>query len=397
MLRAPFLKFFPPPRYLERRAVGLDISDRSIKYAKLEWSAGRRSALRLERFGEVELPAGVVEGGQIKNQTALGAALRGLREKTGLREVVFSLPEEQAFLLRLFLPEMAEREVRQSLELQLEEYVPLPAERLFFDYEVVSAPAPPAGGAGYELAVSAFPRATVLDYLAIITAAGFSPVAAEIEGQAVARAILPPPAWPADRRARQKPDEKRGATLLVDFGRARTGFALVDDGRVVATATVVTIGGELVTAAIQKSLNVSPAEAERLKLTTGLLATGDDRRVLFALLPIVSVLRDEINKFRGYWETHGDLAPPAPPSGGVGGAAPPFRRRVTRVLLTGGQATLPGLVQYLAGGLGLAVELGDVWTNILDARRVLPPIKFNDSFKYATALGLALRDFNHYL
>ena len=388
MLRAPFLKFFPPPRYLERRAVGLDISDRSIKYAKLEWSAGRRSALRLERFGEVELPAGVVEGGQIKNQTALGAALRGLREKTGLREVVFSLPEEQAFLLRLFLPEMAEREVRQSLELQLEEYVPLPAERLFFDYEVVSAPAPPAGGAGYELAVSAFPRATVLDYLAIITAAGFSPVAAEIEGQAVARAILPP-------RARQKPDEKRGATLLVDFGRARTGFALVDDGRVVATATVVTIGGELVTAAIQKSLNVSPAEAERLKLTTGLLATGDDRRVLFALLPIVSVLRDEINKFRGSWETHGDLAPPAPPSGGVGGA--PFRRRVTRVLLTGGQATLPGLVQYLAGGLGLAVELGDVWTNILDAQRVLPPIKFNDSFKYATALGLALRDFNHYL
>ena len=89
--------------------------------------------------------------------------------------------------------------------------------------------------------------------------------------------------------------------------------------------------------------------------------------------------------------------PPAPPGGGVGGAAPPFRRRVTRVLLTGGQATLPGLVQYLAGGLGLAVELGDVWTNILDARRVLPPIKFNDSFKYATALGLALRDFNHYL
>jgi len=41
----------------------------------------------------------------------------------------------------------------------------------------------------------------------------------------------------------------------------------------------------------------------------------------------------------------------------------------------------------------IPVNLSDVWTNILPAGQAVPPITFNESQKYATSLGLALRPF----
>jgi len=361
MVNSLFYKLFPPPRYLERRATGIDISDRSIKYCDL---APDGKQFKLERFGEVPLPVGVVDSGQVKNKTALTEALAKLRSELGITHIAVALPEEQAFIVKLTLPAMPQADLRQSIELQLEEHVPLPIDSLTFDYDIVHHPA--SGHNNYDLVVSVFPRSLMADYLEVVTAAGLFPTLFEIEAQAIARTLI--------SRGENQP------TLVVDFGKTRTGFFIVSDGKVAATSTVASVGGEMVTATIQKNLGLSYEAAERLKIERGILQSRSDSLLLFALVPIVSVFRDEINKFASYWDTHGEVGD--------------NDRHLHKIVLCGGQSTLPGLVEYLSSSLGTKVELGNLWANITPQLTKVPPIKFNDSFKYATALGLALKNFD---
>ncbi len=342
-------------------AIGVDISDRSIKFAKLELHGQN---FRLQKFGELPLPVGVVEGGEIKNPEVLAGHLRKLRETSQAVYAAASLPEEKAYVVKLVLPPIPERDLHSTIELQLEEYIPLKIHEIIFDYDLLSGDTE----LRREVAISVFPRALAEQYHQVLAQAGLLVKGLEIEAQAIARAVLP---------------ASNETSLLVDFGKTRTSFFIVHSGVVVFTSTTATIGGESLTTAIQKTLGVDYREAERLKVEQGLLSNQTDKTILFAITPIVSVLRDEIYKFYNYWTTHRDKHHiPGP---------------IARIVLSGGQATLPGLVDYLSASLKLEVTLANVWQNILDYRQAVPPVSFKQSQRYATSLGLALRSFNHFL
>lgn len=344
------LGLFPPPRFLEMRPIGLDLSDRSLKYAEL-LTNGRH--LTLGRFGEKAIPIGLIESGQIKKRDELIAAFAALRAELGRREVVVSLPEEEAFVVELALPRVRPSEVREAIELQLEGHIPLKVTEVVFDYDVIEA----------GVSVSVFPRARLDDYLTILQAAGFFPLAAEIEAHAITRALV-------------RPNDSK-TYLIVDFGKTRTSFFISRQGTVLFTSTASRVAGEDITRAIQKTLNIEYAAAEAEKIYSGLLASRRREELAFAIVPILSVLRDEIAKLVEYWAGNA-----------LHQAAP-----IQEVVLTGGQSTLPGLVEYLGGGLHVPVRVGNVWENIIDINHTVPPLTLNESQRFATSFGLALRHF----
>ena len=229
-----FFRFFPPPHYLARPFVGLDISDQSVKFIDL---GNGRSKKIPTRYGVADIPVGVIGEGRILDKNKLKTILTDFRQKYDLDNVVVSLPEEQAFIVGMELPAIKKSELRSSIELQIEEFVPLKAGDLVFDYEILSQPK--NKNDFYHLSVSVLPRRMVLDYQDVLIAAGFKPLAFEIEGQAVARAIIS--------------HSNFGTNLIVDIGKMRTGFAVVSQGVVVFTSTVVRIGGEDVTKSISKN------------------------------------------------------------------------------------------------------------------------------------------------
>jgi type IV pilus assembly protein PilM len=354
-------RWFPPPRQLEPPALGIDISDQSLKYCRL---LRRGQKLELDRYGEKAIPVGVLENGRIRQAGELVKVLTDLRQELKLplgSAVSASLPEEQAFIVELNLPFMPASQWRESIELQLEEHVPLSVAEIIFDYEIIK-PATRAGETT-RLSVSVFPKTMAEAYWQALAEAGWWPTGFEIEAQAIVRAIVPPAA--------------PGAFLVVDVGKTRTGFFVIEGGVVSFSSTIGTLGGDMITRSIQKNLNLEYDAAEKLKIAQGLLRTKNNEQLLYALAPLVSVLKDEINKLRNYW------------SGPAGAQRPPLER----LILSGGQATLPGLSEYFAAGVGLPAELADVWTNLLNPRQQKPPLDFNQSQKYATAIGLGLRPY----
>ena len=52
-----------------------------------------------------------------------------------------------------------------------------------------------------------------------------------------------------------------------------------------------------------------------------------------------------------------------------------------------------GLPEYLEGALAIPVATGDVFTNLASREYWIPEPDYAESLAYATAIGLALRDY----
>ena len=339
-------------------AVGVDISDRSVKYLELGRHSGRRI---IRRFGERPIPAGVVEKGNIVATEALTGILRDLKKEARADFIRASLPEEHAYVFQIEVPEgTADAELRTLLEFKLEEHVPIPVREAVFDYQVFeSHGAPPHR----EVAVSVYARSIIDGYLAAFSAAGLVPLSLEVEAEALARAVLSA--------------GDAGTHLLVDFGHLRTGIAIVSRGALLFTTTI-SIGGEPISAAVAKHLSLSGAAALRFKNEEGLRHRGNAEFTM-ALTGAVSALRDEVNKHLIYWRTRQDSAGDPMPE-------------VQDLVLCGGSSNLAGLSEYLSGSLQLPAVVANVWRNVLSFDEEIPPIDRAHSLGFATAVGLALRE-----
>jgi type IV pilus assembly protein PilM len=354
-----FLRFFPPPKFLSEPFFGLDISDESLKYVEL---INTKHGLRLGKYGEKIIPAGVIESGKIKDSKKMEEILLALRKEEGVKSVRVSLPEEQVYLFALKLEKLGLKNVREGIELALEDHVPIPAEDSIFDYELVRE-----NNQNLEVQVTVIPKNIIENYLLIFQHSQISVRSFEVEAQAVSRAVI-----------------KKGdmdTYMIVDFGKKRTGIFIVTKGIVVFTFTL-DLGGIMLTNMIQKNFFINFEEAEKMKQKYGLERNTDNKEIFAVLLNSVSVLRDEIVKHFLYWQTHKDED---------GKNNPPIKK----IIFCGGDSNLIGLADYISVSMKSTVEMANVWTNISNTGDYVPDMKFKDSLAFSTALGLALGYLNN--
>ncbi len=354
MKRSKFYQFFPPPEFLKMPAIGLDISDTTMRFVEL---IETHKGLVIGRFGERAIPRGIIESGEVKKPADLRTTLSEIKKQFGLEFVSVSLPEERAYFFDVHLPIIKYDEIRGALELELEEHIPLKVDEALFDYEIEKEVS-----TGIHTNVSAVPRSLIDGYLEAFSGTGITPTSFEVEAQSVARAIIPA--------------GDKDSYMIVDFGKTRTGVTIVSNEMVQFTSTV-SVGGSALTDVIAKNLGVSYEEAEKVKREKGITGVSDNDGLYLALVSTVSILRDNITKANVYWQTHDDYGKKRLP--------------VKKIYLCGGDSNLSGFVGYLSQGLNIQVELANVMINVNSLDLYVPEIKFSDSLSYATAIGLALR------
>jgi type IV pilus assembly protein PilM len=359
MFRNSYNRFFPVPKFLELPSFGLDVSDESIKYIEL---IKTKDGIKVNRYGEIKIPAGIIESGKIKDPQKMEGFLISLREKEGLKSVRVSLPEEQVYLFNLKLEKGGLENLREGIELSLEEYIPIPAQDAIFDYELLSE-----DEQNLKLQVAAISKNVIGEYLSVFRNSKIIVESFELEAQAIARAVI------------KKGDLE--TYMIVDFGKKRTGIFIVSQGVVIFTSTL-DVGGAVITAMIEKDFKINFEEAEKKKREYGLRHSATNTEVFSVLLNGVSILRDEIVKHFLYWHTHKDEE---------GKDRPPIKK----VILCGGDSNLTGLAEYFSVSMKTTVEMANVWINITDTEKFIPDIVFNQSLAFAAALGLALGNFEH--
>lgn len=351
---------FPMPQLLAPRSAGIDISDASIKW--LAFSSGE-GGMRIESYGEEPLQEGVIVSGAIKDVAALSMALSRVKLRMhGITHAHAALPEEPAYIFQMRVPRDTPRDqVRKLIEFEFEGRVPIPPQAAVFDFDVIES-----ADDEEEIGVVVFPRELAEAYVEAFTGAGLTLLSLEAEPRSIARAICT--------------HETGIVSLLADFGRARTGFAVLKNGIPIFSSTV-EVGGSAVDRAVAQMMHLSGQELTDFKNDVGLTADRHTNTAGFeAVIHAVSALSDEIARHYHFWDTrrdeHGDRVTP-----------------VSQVVLVGGSSNLKGLTDYIAGRVQAPTHRGDVWSNVAGLDTATVPIDRRTSLQYATAIGLALRAF----
>ncbi len=349
------------PALLMPRAAGVDISDSSIKWLSL---VPAEKGLRVQTYGDIPLQSGVVINGAIHDVGALADVLKTVRkELKGVTCAHAALPEEAAYVFGMQVPAGTARDqVLGMIEFEFEGRVPIPPSAAVYDYSTISKD----DSGSEEISVVVFPKDIAQAYVDAFSAAGITLLSLEVEARSIARAV-----------SSSEPDEP--IVLLVDFGRARTGFAVVKRGVPIFTSTV-EVGGDLIDRILIEKLSMSKEDAARFKNDEGLFATrnGKSSPELEAVSGAAAALADEVARHYHYWDTrrneHGERMTP-----------------VGRVILVGGNSNLRGLSDYISGRVQAKALRGNVWRHVTGFNDYVPPIDKHNSLQFATAIGLALR------
>jgi len=265
------------------------------------------------------------------------------------RRVAASLPTDIVFARVINLPPMAKEELESAVQLEAEQYVPVPVNHLYIDYEVISR-----GPDGQVVLMVAAPSAIVDSYVQLFDLLGLEPAQVEPGIMAVTRALAP--AIPKDQ-----------AVVVADIESNSTHLAVYD--RALRVTNTAAVGGEAVTERLAKDLGIPTDKADEIKIKFGLGESGLKSKIEAALAPTVTALVKELEKMKRYYADHGGERP------------------IQSVLLAGGTGQMPGLAAHLSAALKLPVSVPDAWANLRLPRGWQAPA--GDTAAFTTAIGLA--------
>jgi type IV pilus assembly protein PilM len=346
---------------------GLDFSDLSLRIVHLQ---PRHKQSFLACFGEAKIPPGVIQSGEVTDINKLSEIIKqALGNVKGKRlttkYVVSSLPEEKSFLDVLSLPMMDDKELESAIVFEAENYFPIPISDVYFDFKKENKLV--AMSKSQNIMIAATPKKIVNSYLEALKLAGLFPVAMEIESLAIARALI-------------NQNETTAPLLIIDFGESRTSFIIFADNLVRFTSTI-NVSSRQLTEAIALQLKTTQEEAEKIKRDEGL---DGNPKVLQAVSAPLRELTNQIQNHLEYFYTQNSHS-----------ASLNRDFKISQIWLCGRGSNLKGLADFLSKGLGIKVDLGNPWINILSyPLKEVPILSFQESLGYTTALGLALRAFS---
>lgn len=354
---------------LKQETFGLDITDLSLKIIKLE---KKNKAFILVSFNQTEIKPGIIEEGAIKNEEALVkiikmacANVKG--KKLNTKYVIASLPEEKSFLQVIQMPKMKEEELISAVPFQAENYIPLPINDVYLDFQTIS---PIKNYLSYlDVLIVAIPKKIVNPYVSCFKKAGLIPFILEVESQAIARALI-------------KKESSASPLILIDFGKNNTDFIVFSDHSIRFTCSI-PISSQQLTTAISDALKIDFNKAEKLKIEYGLSEKEKNdraKKILQTMTPLLNDLTAQIKKYLNFYYDHSSNERLLPDG------------KIEKILLCGGGANLKGLPEFLSKNLGILTELGNPWTNFL-LKQPNDAIK-EKSLSFTTAIGLALRGIN---
>ena len=267
------------------------------------------------------------------------------------RRCSIAIPAYRSFTRSLQLPVLQAHEIQEAVELEAEQYISLPLEDLYLDYEIVKQTADST-----ELFVTAVPKAIVDSYLEL----------AQVMGLEV---VLIEPTLSSSGRLFSIDANSGDPALLIDFGSESADISIFDKHTLV-TGTVQG-GGVNFTNAIKTSLGVTSQEAGLIKTRYGLGVSKKQAEIRQALEPTLEQIIKEIRRMMRYYEER------------YGSGRP-----ISQIITMGGGANMPGLSEYLTNGLRLAVRHTDPWQYF--SYKGLQPPATADKPMYATVAGLCL-------
>src|SRR5216110_574733 len=298
---------------------GLDIGSSSVKALQLREAGG---SYRLTALGTASLPPEAIADGSIKDAPTVIEAIRSSVSKAGIkaRESAIAICGRELIIKKVQIPEVPAKEVHDVVQLEAEHHIPFAIDEVFLDYHTIGRQ-----GGVMDVILVAVKKSKVLEYVSVVSEAGFEPAIVDVDGFAL-----------ANQFELNFLEERGEAVALIDIGASTMKTNVVRGGATIF-ARDIPFGGNNYTQAIAQQLKIPFEQAEAAKL-------GRDVGVRWeAVVPALeAVSRDlsmEVQRTFDYFASTAES------------------ERIARIVLSGGCARLAGIDEFLSSSWGVPVEI----------------------------------------
>lgn len=344
--------------YTNEPLFGLDIGHSTLKAMQVSRQAGGK--ISVLGYGISEFKSAAIQNGVIIEPEEIARAMHELFEKNMIgsitsRRVACSVPTSRTFSRPMKTPVLDHDAILEAIHLEAEQYIPIPIDNLYIDYEVVYQ-----DEKGMELLMVAVSKNIVDSYQHTLEALKLEPVAFEPSINAASRLVK--------MQAGSKPEP----AIIVDIGSVTSNIAVFDKNLLVTSA--VSGGGDNITELISKALHLTPQKALELKKEYGISFSERQQRIIDAIKPNLENLIHEIQKSIRYYSER----------------AAQTDSQISQLITLGGGSVMPGLSQYLSKQLRLKTQALDPWKSVDFGQLDIP--RPNELTIYITTLGEAILD-----
>jgi type IV pilus assembly protein PilM len=341
--------------------IGLDVGSTAVRAAEL----AEGSPPSVIRAAQVPLPAGAVENGEVREVEAVSEALRELWTRGGFksRRVWMGVGNQRVVVREIALPAMPEKELRQSLGFQVQEFIPMPVDEAVLDYHLIEE-VEIDGRQMLRLLLVAAQKVMVDTLVAAATNAKLEPMGLDLVPFAMVRAVG---ATGAGMEL-----ERTGGEAVVDVGAHVTNIVVHAAGET-RFVRILPSGGRDITMAIARALSVDDEVAERLK--RGEIVEEVDvtpQQALEVAMQRATQFVDEIRSSLEFYTAQTQGA------------------RIDRLLISGGGSKLEGFIDILRQRIPVTVEPGRVFSKVGSQLSLSEDAQTEAEPVLATAVGLAI-------
>src|SRR6266853_700098 len=315
-----------------RQLVGLDIGSSSIKSVELK---NTKAGYELVSFGMESLAPDTVVDGAIMDAPQVANAISRIFDSASVKtkNVATSVSGHSVIVKRVPLPLMSEEELYDRIPAEASQHIPFDIADVNLSYQLLESM-----DSQMDVLLVAVKKDKILNHTNVLAQAGKTPV-------------------------------------VVNIGASVMNINIVRGGVPLFTRDV-SVGGNQYTDALQKELDLSFEDAERLKRGDSLPSVTDEQKQQI-LRSVSDILTLEIQKTFDFFR--------ATASG----------ENIQRIVVAGGTARVPGLVDLLREEFAMPVEEFNPFRKVL----VNPSKHSEDQIRemgprLAIAVGLALRSFD---
>ncbi len=328
-----------------RQLVGLDIGSSSIKAVELKSTKG---GYELVSFGTEHLAQDTVVDGAIMDAPQVANAISKIfdAQRIKTKNVATSVSGHSVIVKRVPLPLMTEDELYDRIPSEASQHIPFDIADVNLSYQLLESM-----DSQMDVLLVAVKKDKILNHTNVLAQAGKTPVVVDIDAFALQNCF----------EVNYDPDAGQTVALL------NIGASVMND---------VSVGGNQYTDALQKELDLSFEDAERLKKGDSLASVTDEQKQQI-LRSVSDILTLEIQKTFDFFR--------ATASG----------ENIQRIVVAGGTARVPGLVDLLREEFAMPVEELNPFRKVL----VNPGKHSEDQIRemgprLAIGVGLALRSFD---
>ncbi len=244
--------------------------------------------------------------------------------KLPTNDIRLSLPENIVSTKIIQMPILSDAELASAITWQAEQYIPIPQEELSLEYQVLKRPGKKDANQNMTVLLVGARKSVVNRYADIFINLGIEPRLMETQMISIIRAL--------DFKTTDP------TTLIAHIGASNMNIAIVTAGQLEVVFNHQS-GGQILSKALEQKLGLNAEQAEEYKRQFGLDPQHFQGKVREALISSINIFSDQIQKAIRFYNNQHPKQP------------------VQRMVLSGGTAQLPGLIEYLGEKLGVEILL----------------------------------------